>query len=200
MAITYLGHAYATANGNITIPAGTNLVVCATEAYNHTVTLGGTAMTVVKRNTAIGGAFFSMKNPPTGIVAQSCSNSTTRREFWFFKGAKGTGAAACTYGANLKTASITCEKLSSMVVWCNFIETSANTMTSSGSGCTRVTTTSQNSGDQIFGYGHTLTSLTCSTTADNSDSGDGVSVNIMEIVAARDIKTGSVFLSDYGVM
>ena len=182
MTIEYLNHAFAVANGDITIPSDTNLVVCATESKSPTVTLGGTAMTVVKRNTSIGGAFFSMKNPPTGSVAQSCSNGSTRREFWFFKGAKGTGASTCTYGTNLKTASITCEKLSSMVVWCNFIETAANTMKCYFSGYASVITTSQSSGDQIFGYGHTLTSLTCSTTADNSDSSDGVAVNILEIV------------------
>ena len=201
MPVIYLGHEYKFDNSNITIPARTSLVVCATISPSATMTLGGETFPAIARNTSPGdGTFFARANPPIGSVAQVCSLSDNRREFWYFYGALRTGNHVLDYGTWQKTASIAVRDDRSMVVWCNFIRTSENVMSSSQSGFTSVVTSNINSGDYVWGYGHTITNLAaCSTYAKNSDVHDEVSVNIMEILPELD-EGNSTFLSDFGVV
>lgn len=195
MAMTYLGASGFSGNGNVNIPAGTDLLIGMIDGVDITLSVNGVAMTL-GYDGVVHGRIYYMYNPPIGTYAHVASDPAARRAFLFYSGNIGIGTGGTCRGDSPESINLTLKGLTSEVV--SFFGDSAgvDTINVAGTNITNVYVYSYLT-KKRYSRAYSPTSKSIALTGSYT----GAMVNGVALeLYPRSNGVAGVFLSDYGVM
>lgn len=191
MAMTYLGASGFSGNGNVNIPAGTDLLIGMIDGVDITLSVNGVAMTL-GYDGVVHGRIYYMYNPPIGTYAHVASDPFARRAFLFYSGNIGIGTGGTCRGDSPESINLTLKGLTSEVV-SFFTDSEINV---AGTNITNVYVYSYST-TKRYSRAYSPTSKSIALTGSCTEATvNGVALELYP----RSNGVAGVFLSDYGVM